>query len=45
MPLPAEGRTPGEITDTYKRCLANPHRRWDVFDMKTLSDKINGKDG
>jgi hypothetical protein len=36
MPIHAEGRTPGEVTDTYKRWLANPHRRWDVFDMKTF---------
>jgi hypothetical protein len=44
MPLtPDEGRTPEEVTDTYKRWLANPNRRWDVFNMKTLSDKIERK--
>lgn len=36
-------RTPEEVTDAYKRWLANPNRRWDVFNMKTLSDKIERK--
>lgn len=40
MPLTDEGRTPAEVTDAYKRWLANVPRNWDVWDMKTLSDKI-----
>lgn len=36
-------RTPEEVTENYKRWLANPNRRWDVFNMKTLSDKIERK--
>lgn len=35
--------TPEEVTENYKRWLANPNRRWDVFKMKTLSDKIERK--
>jgi hypothetical protein len=38
-----EGRTPAEVTDAYKEWLAKPNRRWDVWDMKTLSDKIERK--
>jgi hypothetical protein len=36
-------RTPAEVTHAYKIWLANPNRRWDVWDMKTLSDKIERK--
>jgi hypothetical protein len=39
-PIPDDGRTPKEVTDAYKTWLAKPNRRWDVWDMKTLSDKI-----
>ena len=44
MPMtPDKGCTPAEVTDAYRRWLANPNRRWDVFNMKTLSDKIEKK--
>ena len=36
-------RTPAEVTDAYKIWLAHPNRQWDVWDMKTLSDKIERK--
>ena len=42
-PIPDDGRTPQEVTDAYKKWLAKPNRRWDVCDMKTLSDKIQRK--
>jgi hypothetical protein len=34
---------PAEVTDAYKIWLAHPNRQWDVWDMKTLSDKIEKK--
>ena len=42
-PIPDDGRTPQEVTDAYKTWLAKPNRHWDVWDMKTLSDKIQRK--
>ena len=52
--IPLEGQpcgTPGGVyrhspeqeSIRYKRWLATPNRRWDVVDMKTLSDKIERK--
>jgi hypothetical protein len=34
---------PAEVADAHKVWLANPNRQWDVWDMKTLSEKIKEK--